>query len=59
MWSEQGRSSSRVSGQELMRGVEERGRRVSGLSGGHKTKVRVGSLTKATWRDRTWEGGIK
>jgi hypothetical protein len=42
-----------------MRGVEERGRRVSGLSGGHKTKVRVGSLTKATWRDRTWEGGIK
>jgi hypothetical protein len=22
-------------------------------------KVRVGSLTKATWRDRTWEGGIK
>jgi hypothetical protein len=32
---------------------------VAGLSGGHETKVRVGSSTKATWRDRIWEGGIK
>jgi hypothetical protein len=35
-----------------MRGVEERGRRVAGLSGGHETKVGVRSSTKATWRDR-------
>jgi hypothetical protein len=41
-----------------MRGVEERRRRVVGLSVGHEMKVRVGSSTKATWRDRTREGGI-
>jgi hypothetical protein len=35
-----------------MRGVEERGRRVAGLSGRHKMKVSVGSSTKATRRDR-------
>jgi hypothetical protein len=40
-------------------GVEERGRRVAGLSGGHETKVRLGSSTKATWRDKIWEGGIE
>jgi hypothetical protein len=37
--------------------VEERERRVAGLSGGHEMKVRVGSLTKATWRDRIQERG--
>jgi hypothetical protein len=41
------------------RGVEEKGRRVAGLNGGHETKVRVGSLTKATWRDRTQEEGME
>jgi hypothetical protein len=51
------RSSSRISGQELTRGVEERGR-VAGLSGGHEMKDGVGSSTKATWRDRIWEGGM-
>jgi hypothetical protein len=42
-----------------MRGVEERGRRVAGLSGGHKTKDRVEFATKATWRDRIWEGDME
>jgi hypothetical protein len=40
-------------------GVEERGRKVAGLSRGHKVKIRVGSSTKATWRDKIREGVIE
>jgi hypothetical protein len=29
---------------------------VAGLSGGHETKVSVGSSTKAIWKDRIREG---
>jgi hypothetical protein len=42
-----------------MRGVEERGRGVAGLSGEHVMKVSVGSSTKATWRDRIREEGME
>jgi hypothetical protein len=41
-----------------MRDVDERGRRVAGLSGGHEMKVSVGSSTKATCRDRILEGDM-
>jgi hypothetical protein len=31
---------------------------VAGLNGGHKKRLRVGSLTKTTWRDKIWEGAL-
>jgi hypothetical protein len=42
-----------------MRGVKERGRRVTGVSGEHEMKISVGSSTKSTWRERIQEGGME